>query len=81
MTAEEIAAGLSEAQRWAVQTGLCPSGQRRSPMKRSLEALGLWRPDGTFTPLCQQVRLVLGVKWLPGVKPVRAILESNHDRA
>jgi hypothetical protein len=62
MNAAEIAAKLSKAQVWAVRTGLHPTGPRREPMEKSLQALGLWRADGTFTPLCQTVRAILQTK-------------------
>jgi hypothetical protein len=58
-TPEQIAAGLTENQIWSVRTGLWPTGNRRLSTIESLCKLGLWRANGTFTPLCQSVRAIL----------------------
>lgn len=71
MTAEEIAAGLSEAQKRAVISGGVGKAWSTTTAlhKRGIVSIRTCFPDGqgiVLTPLGQQVR---------------AILESNHDRA
>lgn len=60
-TAEQIAAGLTRAQRRAMTTGRQPSGMGKWPLQNSLidKRLATTFPTWTLTPLGKAVRAIL----------------------